>query len=54
MDEELLIPVRLSAEGYGTIQEIRDMRADLVIAALTYTNFLSDYEETLTEINREK
>jgi hypothetical protein len=54
MDQELLIPVRLSKEGFGTPEQIAAMRTDLVVAALTYSNFSAEYEETVTELNREK
>lgn len=53
MDQELLIPVRLSKEGFGTPEQVLATRADLVVAALTYSDFLADYEETTNEINRE-
>lgn len=54
MEDELLIPIRLAREGFGgTPQQIGDMRVDLVIGALHYSTFLSDYEETFTQINKE-
>ncbi len=52
MDDGLLIPIRLSKEGYGTPQQIADMRADYVLGALHYSAFLSDYEETYSHINK--
>lgn len=53
MPDEMLIPIRLAKEGFGgTPQQIADMRVDLVMAALVYSTFLSDYEETFSQINR--
>lgn len=44
--------LRLSKEGFGTLEEILSMPADLVLAAWEYVGFLGDYEETAMEINR--
>lgn len=52
MPDELLIPVRLAKEGYGTPQQIADMRVDLVMAAVRYSKFLSDLQETTTQLNK--
>lgn len=55
MDEELLIPVRLSAEGFGgTPEQIASMRTDYVMAALEFSRFKSDYAETYQQINQSK
>ncbi len=53
MDEALLIPVRLAKEGFGgTPEAIANMRTDYVLAAVQYSSFLSDYEETFSVINQ--
>lgn len=52
MPEDLLIPVRLASEGYGTPQEIADMRADLVMAAVEFSQFQSTYQETFSQLNK--
>lgn len=52
MDSGLLMALRLSKEGFGTLEEILAMPADLVLAAWEYVGFLGDYEETAMEINR--
>ena len=44
--------LRLSKEGFGTVEQILAMPADLVLSAWEYTSFLSDYEETAMEINK--
>lgn len=53
MDEATVIALRLAKEGYGTVEQILGMRADLVLDALEYSGFLSDYQETYFNINRE-
>ena len=45
--------LRLAREGYGTIEGILEMRADLVLAALEYCGFLDDYQETFIHMNKE-
>lgn len=54
MPPDLLIPVRLSKEGFGTPQQIRDMPTDLVMAAVNYSEFIQDYEATFVELNKER
>lgn len=53
MDTALLMAVRLSKEGYGSPQQILESPVRHVIAMLTYSNALSDAQETASEINRE-
>jgi len=52
MEESTLVALRLSKEGYGSPVAILDMPADIVLAALEYSNFCSDYEETAHELNK--
>jgi hypothetical protein len=44
----------LAREGYGTVEGILEMRADLVLAALEYCSFLDDYHETFLALNRDQ
>lgn len=52
METDLLIALRLAKEGYGTVEQILAMPADLVLATWEYVGFLSEYEETLLELNK--
>jgi len=52
MDTGLLIALRLSKEGFGTLDQILAMPADLVLSAWEYVGFIGDYEETAMEINK--
>ncbi len=55
MGDELLVPVRLSLEGFGgTPEQIANMRTDYVLAALEFSRFQSDYQETFNELNKPK
>ena len=47
-----MVALKLSKEGYGTPVEILDMKADVVLAAVHYTKFLSDYESAFIGINK--
>lgn len=53
MEPALFIALRLSKEGFGSVDSILSMGADLVLAALEYSAFLADYEETAIELNKE-
>lgn len=48
-DDDLLIFIRLSKAGYGTIEDIKRMNAREVIQAMAYENYLSDYQEAMLE-----
>jgi len=52
MEEEAVLALRLVKEGIGTLREVEELPADKFLDALEYLNFLSDYQETHTEINR--
>ena len=54
MDEDSLIAFRLAKEGLGTPEQILAMPANLVLDALEYAGFLSDYQDTMIALNREK
>lgn len=54
MPPELIIPVRLSKEGFGTPQQISEMPTDLVMATVRFSDFLRDYESTYREMNKER
>jgi hypothetical protein len=44
--------MRLSKAGYGTVREILDMEADLVLSVVGYEDFLTKYEKAFIELNR--
>lgn len=52
MEPDLLIALRLAADGYGTPKQIMEMPVDLVMAALEYVTFKATFEETAYEMNR--
>lgn len=47
--------LRLARAGYGggDPERVLKMRADIVMAAVQYETFVSDYEKKFMEINRE-
>ena len=53
MDPALFIALRLSKEGFGSVEAILGMAVELVLAALEYSSFLAEYEETAIELNKE-
>ncbi len=54
MGDELLIPVRLSHEGFGgTPQQIADMPTAYVLAAVDFLRFKADYTSTVTALNKD-
>lgn len=54
MEDELLVPVRLSREGFGgTPEQIANMRTDFVLAALEFSHFQNDFEETFNQLNKD-
>ena len=54
MDSAMLTAVRLAKEGFGTPEQILEMRTDIVLAALDYSEFTAAYESKFQELNREK
>ena len=53
MERDLLIAMRLAKEGFGTAEEILAQPTDIVLATVEYSTFLSDYESTHAELNRD-
>ena len=51
-DDNLIIYYRLVKAGYGNFFEVQQMTAREVIQALSYEDFLSDYERTFLELNK--
>lgn len=49
----MIILFRLVKSGYGSFEEVSRMSAREVIQAVHYENFISDYESSYMEINRE-
>lgn len=54
MDDTRVVSLRLSKEGFGTVKEIEEMPSDMVLDALEYAGFLTDWQQTFVEINKEK
>ncbi len=54
MRPALLIAVRLSKEGFGSVDSIRTSASRSVLAMLTYSKFMIDAQETAAELNREE
>jgi hypothetical protein len=52
MDEAVVVALRLAKEGFGDLEAILAMPADLVLDALEYSTFLATYQETHMELNR--
>jgi hypothetical protein len=53
MDSDVVVALRLAKEGFGSVEQILAMRADLVLDALEYAGFLADYQETMHQLNRD-
>lgn len=53
MDPALLVALRLSKDGYGTPEQILRMPVGIVLAAIEYSTFLVDYENTVIAMNRD-
>jgi hypothetical protein len=54
MEEETVLALRLAKEGFGSIESLLAMPADLFIDALEYSGFLSDYQDAHLELNAPK
>ena len=52
MDEAVFVACRLSKEGFGTVNELLEMAADLVIDMIHFTKYRSEFEETYAALNR--
>ena len=53
MDPVLLTALRLSSAGFGwSPDQVLRMPVDLVLGAMEYVQFKSDYETTFAEINK--
>lgn len=48
----MLIHLRLSKAGYGTLKEVRELDARTVLQALNYEKFCGDYEAAFVELNK--
>lgn len=53
MDSALFTALRLSKAGFGTPDQILRMPVSVVLGALQYVTFLSDYEATFVELNKQ-
>jgi hypothetical protein len=51
----MMIALRLAKAGYagGDPERVLKMRADIVLAAIQYEKFVSDYENAFIELNKE-
>lgn len=54
MHDTRVVSLRLSKEGFGTVKEIEEMPSDMVLDALEYAGFLTEWQQTFVEINKEK
>ena len=54
MDAARLIALRLSQSGFGPADRVLQMPADLVLDAYRLLQFQSEFDETVSEMNREK
>lgn len=45
---------RLVKAGYGPLSEVKKMTAREVLQALCYEKFLTDYEDSYVELNRDR
>lgn len=52
MSAGLFEAARLSKEGFGTIEQILNMAANLVIELIHFTRYRVEFEETFTILNR--
>jgi hypothetical protein len=50
---ETLVALRLAKEGFGTPEQILAMPADVVVDAVEYALFLSDYQDAVIAHERE-
>jgi hypothetical protein len=50
----MLIALRLSRAGYGTPVEILQWPVTKAMDTLEYENFVQDYEQAVSEMNREE
>lgn len=51
MDDATFIALGLSKAGFGRADEIRRLPTNLVLDMLDYSNFLSDFNDTVAAIN---
>ena len=54
MEESRFAALRLSAEGMGTVSEIMEAPADLVMDMIHFNRYRIDYENTYSELNKKK
>lgn len=48
-----MVALRLAKEGFGRPDQILEMPADLVLEALEYSGFLGDYQDAMTNLNKD-
>ena len=53
MNRSLLVALRLSKEGFGTPTQILRMPVSVVLGALNYSQFIVDYQNAYTELNKQ-
>jgi len=52
-NDPLLIIFRLAKAGYGSVREIQEWDARMVLQALHYEQFVDDYERAYIELHKE-
>ena len=50
-EDSLLIFFKLVKSGYGSLQEVQQLDARVVLQALNYEKFLKEYEEAYMEMS---
>lgn len=53
MDGAMMTALSLAEKWHCSPQTVLDTPADLVLAALEYQQFMNEYQETTTELNKE-
>lgn len=51
-DDDMIIYMRLVKAGYGSLREVMEFNAIIVLQALYYEKFVSDYERAYLEVNK--
>jgi hypothetical protein len=52
-DDPLLVCLKLSKSGYGSLVEVEEWDARRVLQALSYEAFIEDYENAYMELQRD-
>lgn len=50
----MLYLIKLVKAGYGSLKEVKEMTTREVLQALNYEKFISEYESTTLQLNKER